>query len=145
MYKVSAIVCVSPHWGIGDSQGDLLYRNTNDLCFFSGFTQGKVLIVGYNTARTLPKLANRCVLEDLRDVEFDLGWLTRNNQSDVVVIGGGATYTKYAPQIEELYVTRMKEESGKEATAFFDMKDYSHLKNKSVVYKNNEFQIERWV
>lgn len=145
MYKVSAIVCVSPQWGIGDNQGDLLYRNKMDLGFFSGYTQGKVLIVGYNTARTLPKLTNRCVLEDLRDVEFDLGWLTRNNQSDVVVIGGSATYTKYAPQVEELYVTRMKEDSDKEATAFFDMKDYSHLKNKSVVYKNNEFQIERWV
>ena len=145
MYKVSAIVCVSPDWGIGDAEGKLLYYNTNDLAFFSGYTQGKVLVVGYNTARTLPKLVNRCVLEDLRDVEFDLGWLTRNNQSDVVVIGGGATYTKYAPQIEELYVTRMKEESGKDATAFFDIKDYSHLKNKSVVYKNNEFQIERWV
>lgn len=145
MYKVSAIVCVSPSGGIGDAEGKLLYYNTNDLAFFSGFTQGKVLIVGYNTARTLPKLANRCVLEDSRDVEFDLGWITRSNQSDVVVIGGSATYTKYAPQIAELYVTRMKEESSKDATAFFDMEDYSHLKNKSVVYKNNEFQIERWV
>lgn len=145
MYKVSAIVCVSPSGGIGDAEGKLLYYNPNDLAFFSGFTQGKVLIVGYNTARTLPKLANRCVLEDFRDVEFDLGWITRSNQSDVVVIGGSMTYTKYAPQIEELYITRMKEGSSKEATAFFDMKDYSHLKNKSVVYKNNEFQIERWV
>lgn len=145
MYKVSAIVCVSPDWGIGDAEGRLLYYNTNDLAFFSGFTQGKVLIVGYNTARTLPKLANRCVLEDLRDVEFDLGWLTRNNQSDVVVIGGSATYTKYAPQIEELYVTRMKDNSDKEATSFFDIEDFKHLKNKIVVYKNNEFQIERWV
>jgi dihydrofolate reductase len=145
MYKVSAIVCVSPSGGIGDAEGKLLYYNTNDLAFFSGFTQGKVLIVGYNTARTLPKLANRCVLEDFRDVEFDLCWIARSNQSDVVVIGGSATYTKYAPQIEELYVTRMKEESSKEATAFFDIEDFKHLKSKSVVYKNNEFQIERWV
>lgn len=145
MNKVSAIVCVSPDWGIGDNQGDLLYRNTNDLCFFSGYTQGKVLVVGYNTARTLPKLANRCVLEDFRDVEFDLGWIARSNQSDVVVIGGSVTYTKYAPQIEELYVTRMKDDSDKEATAFFDIEDFKHLKNKSVVYKSNEFQIERWV
>ena len=145
MYKVSAIVCVSPSGGIGDAEGKLLYYNTNDLAFFSGYTQSKVLVVGYNTARTLPKLTNRCVLEDSRDVEFDLGWLTRNNQSDVVVIGGSATYTKYAPQIEELYVTRMKDDSDKEATAFFDIEDFKHLKNKSVVYKNNEFQIERCV
>ena len=145
MYKVSAIVCVSPSGGIGDVEGKLLYYNTNDLAFFSGFTQGKVLIVGYNTARTLPKLANRCVLEDSRDVEFDLGWIARSNQDDVVVIGGSVTYTKYAPQIEELYVTRMKDDSDKEATAFFDIEDFKHLKSKSVVYKNNEFQIERWV
>ena len=46
MYKVSAIVCVSPHWGIGDAEGKLLYYNTNDLAFFSGYTQGKVLVVG---------------------------------------------------------------------------------------------------
>ena len=63
MYKVS-IVCVSPSGGIGDAEGKLLYYNTNDLAFFS-ITQGKVLIVGYNTARHFPSLLIVVCLEGL--------------------------------------------------------------------------------
>lgn len=144
MYKVSAIVCVSPTGGIGDVGGNLLYKSTTDMAFFNGFTQGKVLVVGYNTFQTLPvKMNNRVILQDTRETK-DLNWLARNDMRDVVVIGGAATYTKYAPQVDELYITTMFEDSEKEATSFFDMSAYSHLKDKGILFKNKEFQIKRW-
>ena len=144
MNKVSAIVCVSPDWGIGDSEGDLLYKNTADMSFFVGFTLGKILVVGYNTYTTLPKkMSNRVIVLDSGEVKA-LRWLSRNDGKDVVVIGGSKTYTKYANQVEELFVTTMFEDSEREATTFFDMSAYSHLKEKGVIFKNREFKIERF-
>lgn len=144
MHKVSAIVCVSPSGGIGDSEGGLLYKSTADMAFFNGYTQGKIILVGHNTLTTLPKkMNNRVILPDTRCL-IDLKWLARNDMRDVVVIGGAKTYTKYAPQVEELYVTTMFEESDIEATTFFDMSAYSHLKDKGVIFKNREFRIERF-
>lgn len=144
MYKVSAIVCVSPTGGIGDVDGNLLYKSTADMAFFVGFTLGKILVVGYNTLSTLPKkMNNRVILPDTRCLK-DLKWVARNDMKEVVVIGGAATYTKYANQVDELYVTTMFEESDKEAAAFFDMSAYSHLKDKGVIFKNRDFEIRRW-
>lgn len=144
MHKVSAIVCVSPSGGIGDSDGNLLYKNTADMSFFVGYTLGKICLVGHNTLTTLPKkMNNRVILPDTRCLR-DLKWLSRNDMKEVVVIGGAATYTKYAPQVEELYVTTMFEESEREATAFFDMSAYAHLKDKGVIFKNRDFEIRRW-
>ena len=144
MNKVSAIVCVSPECGIGDSEGNLLYKSTADMVFFVGYTQGKIILVGHNTLTTLPKkMNNRVILPDDRELK-DLKWLARNDMRDVVVIGGAKTYTKYAPQVEELFITTMFKESEREATAFFDTSAYLHLKDKGVIFKNREFKIERF-
>ncbi len=144
MGKVSAIACVSPTGGIGDVDGNLLYKSTTDMAFFNGFTQGKVCLVGYNTLLTLPvKMNNRVILQDTRELR-DLKWLSRNDMKEVVVIGGAKTYTKYAPQVEELFITTMFEESEKEAATFFDMRTYPHLSDKGIIFKNKDFQIKRW-
>lgn len=144
MHKVTAIVCVSPTGGIGDSEGNLLYKSAADMAFFVGFTQGKILVVGHNTLTTLPKkMNNRVILPDTRGLR-DLKWVARNDMKEVVVIGGAKTYTKYANQVDELYITTMFKESDKEATTFFDMSAYPHLKDKGVIFKNKEFQIKRW-
>lgn len=144
MHKVSAIVCVSPSGGIGDSGGNLLYKNTADMVFFVGYTLGKICLVGHNTLTTLPKkMNNRVILPDTRELK-DLSWLARNDMKEVVVIGGAATYTKYAPQVEELYITTMFKGSEKEATTFFDMSAYAHLKDKGAIFKNRDFEIRRW-
>lgn len=144
MHKVTAIVCVSPSGGIGDSGGNLLYKNTADMAFFVGYTLGKICLVGHNTLTTLPKkMNNRVILQDSGEVK-DLRWLSRNDGKDVVVIGGSKTYTKYANQVEELYITTMFKDSDKDATTFFDMSAYAHLKDKGVIFKNRDFEIRRW-
>lgn len=144
MYKVSAIVCVSPTGGIGDVDGNLLYKSTADMAFFVGFTLGKILVVGYNTLQTLPvKMNNRVILQDTREL-MDLKWIARNDMKNVVVIGGAKTYTKYANQVDELFITTMFDDGDREVTTFFDMSLYAHLKDKGTVFKNNEFEIRRW-
>lgn len=144
MSKVSAIVCVSPDGGIGRLDGSLLYKNPIDMAFFSGFTQGKVLLVGYNTMRTLPKLINRIPSLDHRKIVQDLGWKARVNQCDVVVIGGAKTYAKYADQVQELFVTHMEIPPEVEAEVFFNVDDYAHLNYKGNVFKNKNFTIRRY-
>ena len=140
MRKISAIVAVANNYGIG-KQGELLCKNSADLAFFSGFTQSKVCVVGYNTLEGLPRLPNR-VLIDTGRIVSDLK--TLSGGSDLVVIGGGVTYKKYAPQVEELFITKFINCSGEGADVFFCVDSYLHLVNKEVIIKNKEFIIERW-
>lgn len=149
MYKVQAIVAISPTGCIGVGS-DLVYNNPRDMSFFSGFTQGKVLLAGYNTCKGLPELLGREVIEDTRyQIELLTEVSTTLNQQ-LVVIGGGVTYKKYAPQVEELYVTHFKSDSLKEQQAskqdkvFFYLSDYKHLKDKQVVMNNKDFTIIKY-
>ena len=63
MNKVTAIVAVADNLGIGVGE-ELLIKSSVDMAFFSGFTQGKCLLVGYNTYQTLPKLVGREIVLD---------------------------------------------------------------------------------
>lgn len=143
---IQATVAVSPSFAIG--YGDkLLYTDSRDLSFFSGFTQGKTCIVGHNTLQTLPTLRGRNVVEDSRDT-FPLVCLNPHQQK--VVIGGGKTYTKYAPQVDELYLTQFLYTSeaekvvDKDYLVYFDMAAYSHLTKREQVLKNDKFVVYKY-
>lgn len=143
--KVSAIVAVVQDNSIGYKDGNLIFHNREDLMFFSGFTQGKICVVGYNTHLTLPKLSNRTLILDERNRTIDLKWKARFEGKDVVVIGGGATYNKYAPQVEELYITKFEgvgEDKGERV--FFDELQFQHLHKRTVVGKGEGYSIYRW-
>lgn len=145
--KVSAIVAVASDGGIGYTNGDLIFRNKEDMMFFSGFTQGKVCIVGHNTYTTLPRLSNRVIIKDARECVRDLKWLSRYEGKDVVVIGGAATYKKYAPQTEELFITKFDSsgESGEGVAGrervYFEESWYSHLDREELVAKGDGYKI----
>lgn len=106
--------------------------------FFSGFTQGKTLVAGYNTYVGLPTLPNREVLCESEH------WLP---QGDFVIIGGEKTYRKYAAFVDELYITFNDIEAEKVDT-FFPIEYYNHLTDKQVVFKgewnNMKFVVEHW-
>lgn len=139
--KASAIVSVASDYSIGYTDGSLIFRNREDLMFFSGFTQGKICIVGYNTHSTLPHLANREVILDTRGDFLNL----RDLGEDVVVIGGAKTYKKYSKQIEELFLTEFDSTSSEEGKdkVFFDIGDFSHLNRGEVITKGKGYQITR--
>lgn len=139
--KVSAIVAVASDYSIGYNDGSLIFHNREDLMFFSGFTQGKVCIVGYNTYVTLPHLANREIILDTRWDLLDLQGLGK----DVVVIGGAKTYKKYSNQVEELFLTEFDTTSNKDGKekVFFDIDDFNHLNLGEVITKGKGYQINR--
>lgn len=134
---ISAIVSVDKNMGIG-YEGKLVVKNPADMAFFSGYTQGKTLVAGYNTYHSIKPLPNREVLCE-SDIFFP--------QGDFVIIGGEKTYRKYAPFVDELYITFNDIEAEKVDT-FFPIEYYSHLTEKQVVFKgewnNFKFRIERW-
>lgn len=134
---ISAIVSVDKNMGIG-YEGKLVVKNPTELAFFSGYTQGKILVAGYNTYHGLPQLPNRDVLCDA-EVFFP--------QGDFVIIGGEKTYKKYASFVDGLYITFNDIEAEKVDT-FFPIDYYSHLTEKEVVFKGEwdkfKFRIERW-
>lgn len=149
MNKVTAIVAVADNLGIGVGK-ELLIKSSVDMAFFSGFTQGKCLLVGYNTYQTLPKLVGReIVLDPCKRTSVDLKRLTHDcTASEVVVIGGAKTYRKYADQVEELYITIFKD-AGVGADTFFPIDAYEHLDNRVTVFRSKkgdeqQFTIERW-
>lgn len=147
---LTAIVAVSPDWGIGCGD-ELLYKNSFDMGFFCGITQEKSLIVGVNTARTLPRLENREVIvltKDLvnifrEDIEGGYTSLVKRVLSGKVIIGGAKTYKLFAPCVEKIYVTHFFKPSEKQANVLFPIEDYPWVKPESGVniVSNKEFEI----
>jgi dihydrofolate reductase len=144
---LTAIVAVSPDWGIGCGD-ELLYKDMRDLWFFSGFTQEKELIVGYRTAQTLPKMTNRELIvlhrEDIDTLEtysqagVCWGWM-----DDKVVIGGAKTYKLLAEHVDLIYVTHFFNLPERKADVFFPIEDYPWIvpENGVKIVSNKEFEI----
>lgn len=145
MNNISCIVAVDQNYAIGKGVGELLFKNKTDMAFFNGFTQGKAVLVGYNTLQTLPKLTGRQIIPDpSKELVLDLKHLIHNQRaSEVVVIGGDATYKKYANQIESVYITIFNE-TVVDADKYFCYDLFEHLDERIVLFKTDEFRIERW-
>ena len=63
---------------------------------------------------------------------------------DFVVIGGVKTYIKYAKYTRELLVTFF-DDINEDCNQFLDVyAAYSHLTTREIVYRGNNFKIERW-
>lgn len=102
---MKAIVCVDKKWGIGKNN-DLLFNLPEDMKRFREETKNKVVIMGLNTFKSLPKgpLKNRIniVLDpDNQPIEgaivvpslYKLSIEAANyNLEDVFVIGGASIY-----------------------------------------------------
>lgn len=147
---LTAIVAVSPDWGIGCGD-DLLYKNSFDMGFFCGLTQGRDLIVGRRTAQSLPELRNRGLLVlDRKNLEVfsDKIKCARKDWIDLhtegcVLIGGAKTYKLFASYVDEIYVTHFFKPSEKQADVFFPIEDYPWIKpeNGVKIVSNKEFEI----
>lgn len=80
----------------------LLWKNKKDLIHFKNLTDGSKLLVGYNTAQSLPKLSNRTL------IVYD-----RMNLSPLVYyeadwcIGGKKTYEIFCDSFTELHISHI--------------------------------------
>ena len=84
--------------GLNDS---LPWRCKADLAHFKALTMGATLLVGHNTAATLPPLKGRTLVTDTREeggVELStIDWC----------IGGKKTYEKYCHLFTELHISHI--------------------------------------
>lgn len=117
------IVAVDENWGIG-RDNDLLFSIPEDMKFFRTTTQGKAVVMGYNTLLSLPggrPLKNRFNIVLSRkaglcvpgavvcgSVEQLGGLLGGLDEQDVFVMGGCAVYTQLLPYSAMAYVTRVE-------------------------------------
>ena len=126
------IVAVDKNWGIGKRNG-LLFSLPEDMKFFKGKTDGKVVCMGYNTLLSFPgskPLKNRvnivlapdgvtrddCTVVHSLDELFNE--LEKYPSDDIFVIGGGMFYKTMYPYCNEAYITKVDADGG--AEVFFD-------------------------
>ena len=122
---VSAIVAVSPGWGIGDGKG-MLYRLPGDLKYFRSVTLGHPVIMGRKTLESFPggkPLPGRENIVITRNRSYQPGGVTVVHSLAALrrlvaarpgehffVIGGGEIYEKLLPDCETAYVTMVETE-----------------------------------
>ena len=136
---IRAIVAVDGMNGVGVGD-NLAIINKLDQAFFSGYTMGRTCLVGYNTFPQVERLQGRNIIIDYKEKDQ----LYNRFGGDFVVIGGVKTYTKYAPYTRELLVTFF-DEVNPECDKFLDVyTTYAHLTSRELVYRGNNFKIERW-
>lgn len=87
----------------------LPWHDPEDLRWFKKMTMGQVLVVGHNTAQTLPPLPGRRVYvakrgEDPRDtIEF----MADQGVADLWIAGGAKTYQQWLPFIDRFHINRV--------------------------------------
>ena len=131
---VSAIVAVSPGWGIGDGKG-MLYRLPGDLKYFRSVTLGHPVIMGRKTlesfpgGRPLPGRENIVITRNRNfrpegvTVVHSVAALRRlvaaRPDEHFFVLGGGEIYEKLLPDCETAYVTMVETEPPIVPTVFY--------------------------
>ena len=121
------IVAADKKWGIG-KDGGLLASLPTDMKYFKEHTMGKVVVMGRKTLeslpgkRGLPKRTNivltskkdyeaeRCIIVNSEKELFEK--IAEYEPGDVMLIGGGAMYSKYYRLCDRLYVTKMDADLG---------------------------------
>lgn len=100
---MKAIIAVNNLGFIGKG-GKLLWYNKEDLKYFKHKTEGSVLLVGYRTAKSLPKLPGRRLIivdreDKTTDYYMEADWC----------IGGKKTYEEYCKYFTELHISHIND------------------------------------
>ena len=132
---MKAIVVVDNQWGIG-AKNDLLFHLRADMQHFKQLTDGKVVLMGYNTLLSFPggkPLKNRVnIVLAPDDVERDdctvvhtlpalAAAIAAYAAEDLFVIGGAMFYHTMLPYCDTVYVTKVQADG--HAAVFFDNLD----------------------
>lgn len=124
---IKAIVAIGNQGQVG-LNGKLPWHDPEDLKWFREQTMGKVCVVGWKTAQTLPELPGRVVLVDRLDAGYGV------NLEDLIIIGGPKTYARWNHLVGEWLVSRIDYSS--EADTWFD---FSLLDGKRVTYRGGSY------
>ncbi len=151
--KISMIACVGKNLELGKNN-DLIWHLPNDLKYFKEVTNGKIVVMGKNTFKSLPKvLPNRknVVLNFKDDPEvfpkevevcnsvFEVLEKYKDYLEEVFIIGGASIYKQFLEYADTLYLTEVDEEC-LDANVYFPNFDKS-LYKKEIVKENHDGNI----
>lgn len=102
MYEKKRLRAIIAHNTIGfiGKDGGLPWKSKKDLEHFKNLTIGQKLLVGFNTAKSLPPLKGREIIVDDRSKIIDI-------DSIDWCIGGKKTYEKYCHLFTEIHISRI--------------------------------------
>jgi len=102
---------------IGQTNGQLPWKCQEDLDFFFEITRDKMVVMGNNTWKTLPKSAREKLSfvhvidstygvksnEEIKQILLDLNKI----HGDVFVVGGRSLFEQVYPYVSEIYLTKI--------------------------------------
>lgn len=163
---MKAIAAMSENRAIGKN-GGIPWRIKEDFQWFKEFTMGKILVVGWNTANTLPPLKNRNKIivnnktseeewsilahEDYYDAIMNSAQTYMSSscvveldtlQPNLICIGGAKTYELFLPIITEFYVTHVK--GSYDADVFMPPFEHLFAKREMIGYLDGGHEVIRY-
>lgn len=151
MGNITLIAAIGKNRELGKNNG-LIWHIPEDLRFFKNNTDGKYIVMGMNTLKSLPRLLpNRThivlthqevcldpqiiVFHNLEDV---LGYIN-NISSEVMIIGGGQIYSLFIDYADKMLLTEI--DRVYDADVYFP--EFSYVDwDRNVLSKNNFNDIE---
>jgi dihydrofolate reductase len=105
---LNLIAAVGKNGQIG-LNGQLSWRDSEDLKWFKKMTMGCTLVAGGRTASTLPPLPGRELLIYTRDnsLGFVESIVQRAQTEEIWVIGGARVYSVFAPFVNRFYISQI--------------------------------------
>ncbi len=128
MTEFTIIACIGKNYELGNN-GDLIYHIKEDLNFFRNYTNGKKIVMGMKTFKSLPKLLpNRThivltrqnitlpELTVLHSIEEAYNYLKLFDE-EIMIIGGSSIYKEFLRYASKMILTEV--ESEEEADTYF--------------------------
>ncbi|OJJ19409.1 diacylglycerol kinase [marine bacterium AO1-C] len=130
--KISIVVAVAENGVIG-KDNQLPWRLSSDLKHFKKLTTGHAVLMGRKTyesiGKPLPKRTNLIITrneayqaagcEVFASIEHALEFAQKSGEDEVFVIGGAQIYQQVLPQVNTVYLTKVKAEVV--GDAYFDL------------------------
>lgn len=129
MANIILIAAIGKNRELGKNN-DLIWHLKEDLKFFKENTMGHIIVMGYNTYESLPKLlpGRRHIILTHRDINIEGAEIFHNMEEllsylntldeDIYIIGGASIYREFIPYGDELLLTEINAEY-KEADVYF--------------------------
>ena len=118
---ITMIACTEMNYGIGDSNGNLLFDIPKDLAHFKSITTGRIVVMGRKTweslpKKPLPKRKNYVLTNDKNYVANGAKLihsieevLELSKKHDIYIIGGGELYNQFMEHADRLIMTHVHE------------------------------------
>lgn len=107
MPSLFAIAAIGARGQLG-LDGRLPWHDKADLEWFREMTYGHVVIVGHNTAKRLPPLGGRRLMQaEQFATPEDLRAYVRSAPENVYLIGGAKTFDKFAGVVDRWYINKI--------------------------------------